>query len=203
MLTNAAAIQVFGVPNHLMASDLAPVLGDFSEDTLRRLDRANLAVQVAGQQGIIARRLDYLKDPEFQECTNPTRCSAGWDSDPVVACRCASYMQGRGRQLTRKGISMTMIILIRSALLAALIIGAGFASASAGEDKAGKDGADRRLAVSEHEAAEIAAAEGVAEIREIKVKRGQWKIEGTDADGRKIEILIDGDSGEVVKAEQH
>lgn len=98
---------------------------------------------------------------------------------------------------------MTMIILIRSALLAALIIGAGFASASAGEDKAGKDGADRRLAVSEHEAAEIAAAEGVAEIREIKVKRGQWKIEGTDADGRKIEILIDGDSGEVVKAEQH
>lgn len=98
---------------------------------------------------------------------------------------------------------MTMIILIRSALLAALIIGAGFASASAGEDKVGKDGADRRLAVSEHEAAEIAAAEGVAEIREIKVKRGQWKIEGADADGRKIEILIDGDSGEVVKVETY
>ncbi|MFN7179304.1 PepSY domain-containing protein [Hyphomonas sp.] len=98
---------------------------------------------------------------------------------------------------------MTMIILIRSALLAILIIGAGFAAASAGEDKAGKDGTDRRLAVSEHEAAEIAAAEGVAEIQEIKVKRGHWKIEGTDAEGRKIEILIDGDSGEVVKFETY
>ncbi len=71
VLTNAAAIQVFGVPNHLMASDLAPVLGDFSEDTLRRLDRANLAVQAAGQQGIIARRLDYLKDPDFQGMYKP------------------------------------------------------------------------------------------------------------------------------------
>lgn len=98
---------------------------------------------------------------------------------------------------------MTTIILIRSALLAMLIFGAGFASASAGEIKKDKDEADRRLAVSEHEAAEIAAAEGVAEIREIKVKRGQWKIEGTDADGRKIEIVIDGDSGEVVKFETY
>jgi uncharacterized membrane protein YkoI len=98
---------------------------------------------------------------------------------------------------------MTMLILVRSALLAVLMIAAGLASASAGEDKAGKEGADRRLAVSEHEAAEIAAAEGVAEIREIKVKRGQWKIEGTNEDGRKIEILIDGDSGEVVKVETY
>lgn len=98
---------------------------------------------------------------------------------------------------------MTMIILIRSALLAMLIIGAGFASASAGEGKGDKDGGDRRLAVSEHEAAEIAAAEGVTEIREIKVKRRQWKIEGTNEDGRKVEILIDGDSGEVVKLETY
>lgn len=97
---------------------------------------------------------------------------------------------------------MTMIILIRSALLAVLIIGAGLASASAGEGKEDTE-ARQRLAVSEHEAAEIAAAEGVTEIREIKVKRGQWKIEGTNEDGRKVEIRIDGDSGEVVKFETY
>lgn len=71
VLTNAAAIQVFGVPNHLMASDLAQVLGDFSEDTLRRLDRANIALQVAGQNGITARRLDYLTDPVFEGLYDP------------------------------------------------------------------------------------------------------------------------------------
>lgn len=98
---------------------------------------------------------------------------------------------------------MTGLILFRSAALAVLIIAAGFASASAGEGKGGKDVPASRLAVSEHEAAEIAAAEGVTEIREIKVKRGQWKIEGTDADGRKVEIIIDGDSGEVVKLETY
>lgn len=98
---------------------------------------------------------------------------------------------------------MTGLILLRSAALAVLIIAAGFASASAGEDKADRDAAARRLAVSEHEAAEIAAAEGIAVIREIREKRGQWKIEGTDAEGRKAEIIIDGDTGEVVKLETY
>ncbi|MFN4226442.1 MAG: PepSY domain-containing protein [Hyphomonas sp.] len=98
---------------------------------------------------------------------------------------------------------MTRLILLRTAALAVLIIAAGFAPASAGEDKADRDAAARRLAVSEHEAAEIAAAEGIAEIREIREKRGQWKIEGTDAEGRKVEIIIDGDTGEVVKLETY
>jgi type IV secretion system protein VirD4 len=71
VLTNAAALQVFGVPNHLMASDLARVLGDFSEERLRRLDRDYLALQVAGQNGFTARRLDYLKDPVFQGHYDP------------------------------------------------------------------------------------------------------------------------------------
>lgn len=98
---------------------------------------------------------------------------------------------------------MTALVLVRSALLALALAGAGLATASAGEGKDDRAISERRLAVSEHEALEIAAAEGIQEVREIKVKRGQWKIEGTDADGHKVEIIIDGDSGEVVKFERY
>lgn len=65
VLTNTAGIQVFGVPNHLMAADLAPVLGDFSEDNLRKMDRALMALQLAGSEGFVARRPDYLNDEMF------------------------------------------------------------------------------------------------------------------------------------------
>ncbi|MEZ6022666.1 MAG: type IV secretory system conjugative DNA transfer family protein [Hyphomonadaceae bacterium] len=73
VLTNTAGIQVFGVPNHLMAADLAPVLGDFSEDKLRNMDRGHVALQLAGQKGVVARRPDYLLDPMFDGMfdTNP------------------------------------------------------------------------------------------------------------------------------------
>lgn len=71
VLTNAAGIQVFGVPNCLMASELAPVLGDFSEQTLRQMDRANLALQRAGERGIIVRRPDYLTDTMFDGLPDP------------------------------------------------------------------------------------------------------------------------------------
>ncbi|MEZ5960952.1 MAG: type IV secretory system conjugative DNA transfer family protein [Hyphomonadaceae bacterium] len=90
VLTNAAGIQVFGVPNHLMASDLAHVLGDFSEDELRRMDRGHLALQMAGARGITARRPDYLMDDMFGGAFDPhpmlakrtvTRAkSYNWDS---------------------------------------------------------------------------------------------------------------------------
>jgi len=71
VLTNAAGIQVFGVPNHLMASDLAHVLGDFSEDELRQMDRGYLALQMAGARGITARRPDYLMDEMFAGAFDP------------------------------------------------------------------------------------------------------------------------------------
>lgn len=71
VLTNAAAIQVFGVPNHLMASDLAKVLGDFSEDELRQMDRGHLALQMSGARGITARRPDYLMDEMYQGHFDP------------------------------------------------------------------------------------------------------------------------------------
>jgi type IV secretion system protein VirD4 len=62
VITNAAALQVFGVPNHLMASDLAAVMGDFSEDQLRNMDRSHAALQISGARGQTVRRPDYLKD---------------------------------------------------------------------------------------------------------------------------------------------
>jgi type IV secretion system protein VirD4 len=71
VLTNAAVIQVFGVPNHLMAADLAHVLGDFSDETLRKMDRADMALQLAGAKGVTARRPDYLLDPMFEGLFDP------------------------------------------------------------------------------------------------------------------------------------
>lgn len=71
VLTNAAGIQVFGVPNHLMASDLARVLGDFSEDELRKMARGHLALQMSGARGITARRPDYLIDGMFRGAFDP------------------------------------------------------------------------------------------------------------------------------------
>ena len=47
------------------------VLGDFSEEALRRMDWSDLALQIAGQRGITARRLDYLTDPAFAGLYDP------------------------------------------------------------------------------------------------------------------------------------
>jgi type IV secretion system protein VirD4 len=78
VLTNAAAIQVFGVPNHLMGADLANIMGDFSEEQLRNMDRSHLALQITGQTGFTARRPDYLTDPMF---------SGRFDSHPMLGHR--------------------------------------------------------------------------------------------------------------------
>jgi type IV secretion system protein VirD4 len=71
VLNNTAAIQAFGVPGFLSASQLSMVLGDFSEEALRRMDWSDLALQIAGQRGITARRLDYLTDPAFAGLYDP------------------------------------------------------------------------------------------------------------------------------------
>jgi hypothetical protein len=62
---------VFGVPNHLMASDLAGILGDFSAEDLRTMARAHSALQLAGSTGRVVRRPDYLTNPEFQDLHAP------------------------------------------------------------------------------------------------------------------------------------
>lgn len=71
VINNAAAMQVFGVANQLAASDLAMVLGDFTDDGLRNMDPSHLALQVAGQRGVTQRRPDYLLDPAYAGLFDP------------------------------------------------------------------------------------------------------------------------------------
>jgi len=56
--------------------------------------------------------------------------------------------------------------------------------------------------VSEQQARQIASDRGVVKFSEIERDDGKWEIEGRDKDGRKIEIDIHGQSGEVVKFER-
>lgn len=56
--------------------------------------------------------------------------------------------------------------------------------------------------VSEQQARQIASDRGVVKITEIEQDDGKWEIEGRDKDGRKVEIDIHGQSGEVVKFER-
>lgn len=60
LLSNTAAIPAFGVPNLLSASELSRVLGDFSEEGLRQMDRSSLALRDAGagQSGGVVGRDD-------------------------------------------------------------------------------------------------------------------------------------------------
>lgn len=92
--------------------------------------------------------------------------------------------------------------LFRSSLLAAVLALMGTAPALAlkdDDDSRSSAGFD----VTRDEALEIAEAEGLESVREVKARRGVWKIEGSDADGVKLEIEIDGDTGRVVKVERY
>ncbi|WP_291204821.1 PepSY domain-containing protein [Hyphomonas sp.] len=93
-----------------------------------------------------------------------------------------------------------MTELLRSTLLAALLMLAG-----AGPALAGKDGnrAAAEFEINEAQALEIARAQGIAAVREVKARRGVWKFEGVDADGVDLEVEIDGFTGEVVKVERY
>lgn len=55
--------------------------------------------------------------------------------------------------------------------------------------------------ISQERAQTIAAQQGVARVREIELRRGLWKIEGTTEQGRPIEVEIDAHSGVVTKRE--
>lgn len=59
----------------------------------------------------------------------------------------------------------------------------------------------QHAAIPQARALEIAQAQGVAHVRESRLRRGVWKVEGRTADGRDIEVEIDAHSGEVVKRE--
>ncbi|HEX5778711.1 MAG TPA: PepSY domain-containing protein [Xanthobacteraceae bacterium] len=59
----------------------------------------------------------------------------------------------------------------------------------------------QQFKVSEQQARQIASDRGVVKFTEIEQDDGKWEIEGRDKDGRKIEIDIHGQSGEVTEFE--
>jgi uncharacterized membrane protein YkoI len=70
-------------------------------------------------------------------------------------------------------------------------------------EKLDQEAAELKLSVNHAKAMDIARAKGVATVREMKLtKRGNWKVEGTDAQGHKIEVRIDGKNGKVEKVER-
>lgn len=48
-------------------------------------------------------------------------------------------------------------------------------------------------------ALEIAVADGLTNIRQADFDDGVWEIEGQNAEGRSVEIHIDGASGEIIR----
>jgi type IV secretion system protein VirD4 len=62
---NCGAIVTFGHTSMGMSRPIADLLGDVSADTLFGMTRNQLAVRMAGEPTVIARRLDYLTDSQF------------------------------------------------------------------------------------------------------------------------------------------
>ena len=91
---------------------------------------------------------------------------------------------------------------IRTMFLAALV-----AAAPAGPAFAHKGGDDSSssasFTVTQAEATALARAEGMTQISETKARRGVWKMEGVDASGIKLEVSVDGWTGEIVKVERY
>jgi len=77
--------------------------------------------------------------------------------------------------------------------LLALVLAAGLATVPA---------LAQQYKIGEQQARQIAADRGVVQITEIEQDDGKWEIEGRDKDGRKIEIDVHGQTGEVVKFER-
>jgi type IV secretion system protein VirD4 len=62
---NCGAIVTFGHTKMAMSRGIADMLGDVSADTLFAMTGQQVAVHIAGQSTVIARRLDYLTDRLF------------------------------------------------------------------------------------------------------------------------------------------
>jgi hypothetical protein len=93
-----------------------------------------------------------------------------------------------------------MTELFRSTLLAALLMLAGAGPALAGK---GDGTAAAGFDIPEPQALDIAKAQGLAAVRDVKARRGVWKFAGVDDDGVDLEIEVDGFTGEVVKVERY
>lgn len=70
-------------------------------------------------------------------------------------------------------------------------------------EKLDKQAIELKLPFNHAKAIDIAKSKGVVTAKQLKLtKRGNWKVEGTDAQGHKIEVRIDGKTGQVEKVER-
>ncbi len=60
-----------------------------------------------------------------------------------------------------------------------------------------------QTAVSRDAAVTIARDQGVARVREVKLRDGHWEIEGWVQDGRRIEVDVHAGTGDVLKRETY
>ncbi len=77
MLNNAAVFQAFGVSNHVMATELAEILGDVDAFALRALARDAQVLARAREPAQVCRLPDYLIDPMFARRFDPNPMFAG------------------------------------------------------------------------------------------------------------------------------
>ena len=93
---------------------------------------------------------------------------------------------------------------MKSAAIAALLGALSFAAPAWADHNHGHNdehAAHAHQAISQERALEIAAAQGVASVREVEIDDGAWKVEGRTAEGREIEVEIDMHTGAVRKRE--
>lgn len=88
-------------------------------------------------------------------------------------------------------------IVLFGAIAAALLMTPVAEARRGGDD----DRSAQQATVKHDQAVATARAEGVARVREVKLREGRWKVEGWAADGRAIEVEIDATSGAVLKVE--
>lgn len=101
-----------------------------------------------------------------------------------------------------------------SPMLAALAIAASVAAPAIAQNGS-DDMAPARLAkldeqakasgyhIMHAKAVEIAKATGLVSVREVELEHGtNWKVEGRDANGVKLEVELSGHDGKVVKVER-
>jgi uncharacterized membrane protein YkoI len=89
-----------------------------------------------------------------------------------------------------------------------MILAAVFTLAAATPALAHRHGGDdhsqhqqQQAVISQERAVEIAREQGVATVREVEMDDGNWKVEGTTSEGRRIEVEINPQTGAVVKRE--
>lgn len=77
LLENCGSILTFGHTAFSMSQQMANALGDVGPDALFGMGQDEIAVRMRGQRTRIARRLDYLNDPEFGGRASPNPMFGG------------------------------------------------------------------------------------------------------------------------------